>query len=159
MTAKKPTKQNIDRFSFQLGMINCFAEMVACGVKKMAISSPLTPDEYEQIKEDSERIVAGFGMQSYLEKSLLVTDLQTADFTEGKWSILYYEKDEVLKEYLALKEKKELLEADGVYDEKARRAVSRAFMQLLSYPEEKIEQVLSRENLTDPYILLEDESQ
>ena len=29
----------IDRTSFQLGMINCFAETVACGVKKLAFLS------------------------------------------------------------------------------------------------------------------------
>jgi len=154
--AKESTKEKIDRMSFQLGMINCFVEMVACGVKRLALSPPVTPEEYEMVREGSEQIVAGFGMQSYVEKSLLVTGLQTPEFTEGKWSILYYEKDEVLEEYLTLKEKKEQLEADGAYDEKARREISRVFMQLLSYPEEKIEQILSRENLKDPFMLLED---
>jgi hypothetical protein len=27
----------IDAFSYKVGMINCFVEMVACGVKKLAI--------------------------------------------------------------------------------------------------------------------------
>ena len=43
----------IDRISFQLGMINCFVEMVACGVKKMAISPPVTPQDYELVGEAS----------------------------------------------------------------------------------------------------------
>ena len=65
----------IDRFSFQLGMINCFSEMVSCGVKKLALSPPLSPQDYNRIKKFSDDIVKGFGIQSYLEKSLLITDL------------------------------------------------------------------------------------
>ena len=121
-----------DRNSFQLGMINCFAEMVACGVKKLALSPPLAPADYEIIKEASDKIVNGFGIQSYLEKSLLITDLQSNDFTRGKWAILYYEKDEVLAEYQALKEKKQQLEDSGHYDQSARRDISRQFLRLLA---------------------------
>ena len=39
-------KFKIDKLSFQLGMINTFVEMVACSVKKLAISPPLTPEDY-----------------------------------------------------------------------------------------------------------------
>ena len=42
--------KEIDPRSFQLGMINCFAEMVAAGVKRLAISPPLAPEEYKEIK-------------------------------------------------------------------------------------------------------------
>ncbi|MFC1782287.1 hypothetical protein ACFL02_01710 [Planctomycetota bacterium] len=150
------SNQKIDRTSFQLGMINCFAEMVACGVKKMAISPPVTPDEYEKIKDASDKIVAGFQIKSYLEKSLLLTDLQTPDFTKSKWSILYYEKDEVLAEYLALKNKKQQFEASHRYDKNSRQDISRQFLRLLSYPAEKIEQILSRQKTQDPFILIED---
>ena len=52
---------DIDRTSFQLGMINCFAEMVAVGVKCLAISPPLDPEEYEGIREASEAIVLVIG--------------------------------------------------------------------------------------------------
>ncbi len=144
----------IDRISFQLGMINCFVEMVACGVKKLAISPPVTLHDYELISKASEKIVKGFGMKSYLEKSLLITDLQPAEFTEGKWSVLYYENDEVLNAYLALKKKKQELEKSGQYDVEARKGISLKFGSLLSYPREKIEEKISQES-PPPFMLVE----
>ena len=108
-----PEDLKIDRISFQLGMINCFVEMVACGVKKLALSPPLSPEDYTIIEKYSKKIVSAFNIQSYLEKSLLVTDLQTEEFTRGKWIILYYEKNDVLNTYLDLKKRKQELEAAG----------------------------------------------
>jgi len=145
----------IDRISFQLGMINCFVEMVACGVKKMAISPPLSPQDYKRIGNASDKIVEGFGIKSYHEKSLLITDLQPTEFTEGKWSILYYEDDDVLNAYLALKKKRKEIEQSGRYDEKARKEISREFGRLLSYPDEKIEEKISRESPPTPFMLVE----
>lgn len=151
MTVKSGTMK-IDTFSFQLGMINCFVEMVACGVKRMAISPPLLPDEYDRLKEHSDRIVREFGMSSCLEKSLLVTDLQTPDFTKGKWSILYYDDASTLDAYRDLKRRKEQLTAAGCYDEPARKSLSREFMRLLSYPDSVIDEKLARATPSDPYI-------
>jgi len=146
---------DIDTYSFQLGMINCFVEMVACGVKRLAISPPLTPDEYARIETASEKIAQAFGVASHLEKSLLITDLQSEDFTKGKWSILYYEGEPTLECYLGLKERKERLEAAGSYDERARKELSREFMRLLSYPDEVIDSKLSQAAPSDPYVLTE----
>lgn len=151
--ARTDPKVKIDRISFQLGMINCFAEMVACGVKRLALSPPLTPEDYERLKGASEDIACGFGIKSYSEESLLVTDLQSEDFTRGKWSILYFRNDETLEAYFDLKKKKERLEGEGFYDREARRSVSKAFMQLLSYPDDVIEQKLSQDRPKDPYIV------
>lgn len=145
----------IDRISLKLGMINCFVEMVACGVKKMAISPPVSPQDYERISEASDKIVEGFSIKSYLEKSLLITDLQPAEFTKGKWAILYYENDDVLDSYLALKKKKQELEQSGRYDERARKEISREFGRLLSYPDEKIDEKISRESPPTPFMLVE----
>lgn len=146
----------IDRISFQMGMINCFVEMVACGVKKMAISPPFSPQDYEHVGGASDKIVEGFGIKSYLEKSLLITDLQPAEFTEGKWAILYYEKDDVLNSYLDLKKRKHELEQSGQYDEKARKEISREFGCLLSYPDEKIEEKILQESPPAPFMLIEE---
>jgi len=144
----------IDRISFQLGMINCFVEMVACGVKKLSISPPVFPHDYNKIAKYSEKIVNAFGIQSYLEKSLLITDLQTEEFTKEKWSILYYEDDGILNAYKALKDKKEELERSGRYDVHARKEISGEFMRLLSYPDDKINERLSKDRPESPYMLI-----
>ena len=148
-------KYKLDQVSFELGMINCFAEMVSCGVKKLAISPPLSPENYDLIGPLSDEIIRGFGIRSYLEKSLLITDLQTEDFTRGKWSILYYEKESVLEDYLKLKEKKKNLEEMGKYDEFERKTISREFMRLLSYPDHKITEKLAKTDPSNPFILTE----
>lgn len=152
---EKKGNLKIDQISFQLGMINCFAEMVACGVKNLALIPPLRPDDFRRIEAASNEIVKGFGIKSYLEKSLLLTDLQPDEFTKGKWSVLYYEKDEILEEYFKLKRVKEELEKDGHYDKAARTEISRDFMRLLSYPEEKIGEILSGSTPKSPFMLIE----
>ncbi len=138
----------MDRGSFHLGMINCFAEMVAVGMKRLAISPPLTPEEYEALREASEAIVEGSGIRSHLETSLLVTHLQSAEFTRGKYSILYYKDEATLEEYLALKERSEIAET-----EEERAEISRAFMRLLSYPEEAIDDKIRGGGEEDPFVL------
>lgn len=135
-------------------MINCFAEMVAVGVKRLAISPPLRPDEYDSLREASEAIVTGAGIQSYLETNLLVTDLQSPEFTRDKWSILYFKRKEVLESYLALKASKGALEAKGVYSPRARQEISRTFMALLSYPQSAIEEKLRSAGKEDPFMLI-----
>ena len=145
----------IDTYSFQLGMINCFVEMVACGVKTMAISPPLTPDEYSRIEAASDKIVREFGMHSHLEKSLLITDLQSESFTRNKWAVLYFRDGATLDAYLALKTRQSELIESGKYDEQARKAVSRDFMQLLSYPDDVIETKLSQDTPSDPFVMSE----
>ena len=148
--------EKLDRISFELGMINCFVEMVACGVKKMAISPPLAPDDYPLVEPLSEKMVQAFGIKSHLDKSLLITDLQTEDFTEGKWAILYYNDRDILEAYFNLKQKKEELERAGHYDRENRKAISREFMRLLSYPEDIIEKILAKESPDSPFILIDE---
>ena len=145
--------RDVNRLSFQLGMINCFAEMVAVGVKRLAISPPLTPEDYERVRDDSEAIVTGSGIRSHLERSLLITDLQSPEFTQGKWSILFFRDQSTLDAYQALKDRKAALEEAGSYTLVARQEISRDFMRLLSYPEETIESKLKAEGKEDPFVL------
>jgi hypothetical protein len=142
----------IDRASFHLGMINCFAEMVSMGVKRLAISPPLPPLEYEAIREASGTIVERSGIYAYLERSLMVTHLQSAEFTRGMWSILYYRDPEVLEDYLALKERRSSLEDAGELTPEAQEEISRAFMGMLSYPEGVIEEKISGGGTSDPFV-------
>jgi hypothetical protein len=147
-------KYRIDRISFQLGMINCFVEMVACGVKRLALSPPVSPQDYPLIEPLSAEIVRRFHIRSYLEHSLMITELQTEEFTRGKWTILYYEEAGVLQAYHALKARQKHLQDSGRYDLEARRDLSREFMRLLSYPESKIEQKLQGAGEEDPPLLI-----
>jgi hypothetical protein len=151
-------KTKLDMFSYKVGMINCFVEMVACGVKKIGISSPLTPDEFESIKAASDKIVEAFGVKSYVEKDMLVTALASEDFTKDKWSIMYYKEDEVIDAFLALKKKKANLEKEGKYDKSAYEDISRDFMRLLSYPDDVIEEKISQSEHESPFLLAGDES-
>ena len=145
--------ETIDRVSFEIGMINCFVEMVACGVKKLALSPPLTCEDYEKIKPWSEKIVAGFGIKSWLEKRLIATDLQSDEFIAGKWVILYYKTDGVLESYKKLKKKRLKIDETKGPEQKKIKILSKEFMQLLSYPEDVIEEKLSGSQI-DPFILV-----
>lgn len=136
-----------------MGMINCFAEMVAAGVKRLALSPPLSPEEYEKLRGASEAITEGSGIHSYLEESLLVTHLQSPEFTLGKWSILYYGDEETLDAYLSLKRRREGLEANDALTSEAMEGISREFMGLLSYPEKIIEEKIRGGGAADPFIL------
>lgn len=148
--------EKLDRISFELGMINCFVEMVACGVKKMAISPPLTPEDYHHVQPLSEKMVQAFGIKSHLDKSLLITDLQTENFTKGKWAILYYHDDRILEAYFRLKKRKDELEKTGQYDQENRQDLSRKFMRLLSYPDDIIAKKLAKETPESPFILIDE---
>jgi hypothetical protein len=150
---KSNSLKSIDRLSFQIGMVNCFVEMVACGVKKMALSPPLTLDDYTKIKPWSKKIVDGFGMKSWLEKDLISTDLQSDDFVAGKWVILYYKTDNVLEYYFELKKRKLIIDKTNIPNKNDLQELSRDFMQLLSYPKEIIEGKLSGKQV-DPFLLI-----
>lgn len=151
----KNNRLNIDRVSFNLGMINCFVEMVACGVKRLAISPPIRPEDYLATSTGSDLIVENFRVKSHLDKSMLVTDLQPAEFTAGKWSLLYYEDEGILRAYLDLKKKKEKLEKAGLYHGEERKDITRAFGRLLSYPEDKIERKIAGKSYPAPYMLID----
>jgi hypothetical protein len=135
------SKTQIDQRSYRLGSIGAFSEIVAVGVKKMALSSPMTPPEMDALVEDAERIARENGASLYREEDFLVTDLFSESLTAGKHVLVIY-MDPAKEEYLALKaEKKELVEK-GEYEGEARREIARKMGRLLSYPEERIEQML-----------------
>lgn len=147
--------KKIDTFSFQLGMINCFVEMVAVGVKQLALSPPLLPKDYDEVKPYSDKIVKGFELNSFTDESLLVTMLQTEDFTRGKKTILYYKDDKILLKYLSLKKEKETLLKNNKWNEKEDKRISKVFMKLLSYPEKLIKEKLNRTEAKSPFMLVE----
>jgi hypothetical protein len=132
----------IDRRSYDLGAIGAFAEMVDAGVKRLALSAPLSPAEMDALAADARRIAADHGVEVYRETEFLVTDLFPADLTDGKHVLLIY-RGATKQEYLDLKvAKQRLIESDS-YDAAARVSVARRLGNLLSYTEEKIDALLA----------------
>jgi len=86
--------------------------------------------------------------------SMLFTLLQSPGFTRDKCSILFYKSKITLDAYLELKERQSKLIDSDLYDARAQKVISGAFMELLSYPPGVIESKLSGTH-PDPFILIE----
>lgn len=132
----------IDQRSYQLGVIGAFAEVVGVGVKRLALSSPMSPADMDALIDDAVEIIERNDAKAYRDVDFLVTDLFPAEVTDGMHVILIYN-DPVLDEYLALKERKQTLVDDGRYQGEERKEIAREMGRLLSYPEERIEGMLS----------------
>ena len=143
--AEEPSDLNrqIDQRSYTLGGLATFAEMVRVGVKTLALSAAVTPEEMDDLVEDAERVAQEEGVLLYRETDLIVTDLFPADVAEGKHVLLIY-KGATLDEYLALKQRKSELVASGSYTGEARRDIARQFGRLLSYPDANIEELIDK---------------
>ncbi|MFC1782128.1 hypothetical protein ACFL02_00915 [Planctomycetota bacterium] len=134
-------KAAIDSRSYNLGVIGAFAEIVGAGVKKLALSAALTPEEMDALIDDARGIAERNHVDIYRENDFLVTDLFPAEITEGKHVLLIY-KGDTLRDYQNLKTKKEQLIRAGQYQGSVREAVARGMGELLSYPPEKIDALL-----------------
>jgi hypothetical protein len=134
----------IDRRSFQLGVLFAFAEMVAADLKKMALSLPFLPKDYEPLVKDAKRIAKEEGVKLRLEKRLLTTDLFPEEITKGKWVFIIYKYPEVLERYLSLKSKKKQLIREKTYKGKKRETIAVGLGELLSYKKDVIKKKLQR---------------
>jgi hypothetical protein len=136
-------KPQIDERSYQLGVIGAFSEVVGAGVKKLALSSPMTPEDMDNLMEDAERIARENGVKLFREEDFLVTDLFPGSITEGKHVLLIY-LDPVKDEYFEIKAEKAALLEKSEYEGEARREIARKIGRLLSYSEDHIEQMLNK---------------
>jgi hypothetical protein len=137
--------QAVDERSYQLGIMGGFSEVVRLGVKELALSEVMSPEEMDDILPDAKIVAERNGVQLYREADFLVTDLFPADVALGKEVLLIYTGD-TLEKYLAIKaDKKKLVEA-GQYDGKNRSDIARRFGKLLSYPPAVIDDLLGKQN-------------
>ncbi|MBU6362392.1 MAG: hypothetical protein WCL57_01920 [Chloroflexota bacterium] len=132
-----PNIRPIDWYSFNLGVIAAFAEMVGVGAKQLALSHPLMSAEADALWGEAVVIATRNGAKLFRENDLIVTDLFPAEVAAGKHVLLIYA-GSTLDSYLALKKAKTAMVADGIYEGQPRRALAVAFGRLLSYPDDKI---------------------
>ena len=134
-------RTELDRRSYNLGVIAAFAEMVDMQVKKMALSSPMLPIEMDRLIEQAQRIASENHVEIYRETDFPVTALFAAALTEGKHVLVIF-KGSTRDEYFQLKTDRSRLLQSGQYAGKARSDIARRLGALLSYPESRIEEML-----------------
>jgi hypothetical protein len=148
MAQNEENRPTIDQRSYNLGIMGGFAEVVKLGVKKLALSEVMTPEEMDGVMDDAMVIVERNGVQMWRETDFLVTDLYPADVAEGKHVLLIYTGDR-LEQYLELKADKARLVATGDYEGAARKEIARRFGRLLSYPDPVIDDLIKRNSAKD----------
>ncbi len=87
----------LDKRSFVLGMVTAFCECVAGGCKRLALSPPLSSEEYEALGPEAEQIIERHGLLHYHETN--------KDIPEGErfeW-IVIAGRQQTLDSYLALR--------------------------------------------------------
>jgi len=132
----------MDQYSYELGVVGGFSELINAGVKQLGLSAPMSPEEMDAFIVDAEKVAAKYNVSSYRESDLIVTDLFPADVAKDKDVLLLFT-GTTLEVYLSLKADKVKLEKAGVYDSKASIEIARRFGRMLSYSPAKINQLLS----------------
>ena len=131
----------IHRPSYVLGGISAFAEIVAAGVKKLALSSPMPPDKMDEIMYDAKHIAKRYKVKLYRDSDFLVTDLFPEDVAKDMDVLLIY-MNSTLEEYNNLKARKKKLVDSGKYKGAERETIARGLGKLLSYSKEKVDSLL-----------------
>lgn len=135
-------EKTIDPYSYNLGIIGAFSELVNVGVKKLALSEALPPEEMDQLADEAEKIAERNHVKLHRENDLIVTWLFPAEVAVGKDVFLIYN-GSTKDEYFALKEEVKNLEASGKYSDSARLEISIRFGKMLSYPQPKIDELIA----------------
>lgn len=126
-----------DRLSFCLGMVFAFAEVVGSGVKPLALSPPLDPDEFAALEEDVRSTASEFGVLVGEDRDVLSTMLFDPAFTADKAVFLLAADEHVLEEYASLKETRRQIGDRG--DEQEELDLAWRFGRLLGYSSRVIE--------------------
>ena len=136
--------REIDKYSFRCGVIDCFNEMVAAGVKRMAFShtSP-TAEERDACLQPARAACEKYGTRLYPESDLLVTDLYPVSMCRGKHIIIFYGAEGDLKEYQDLKALKKALVESKAYHGDARYQLAYRMGKLLSYTDDAIARMIA----------------
>ncbi len=130
---QKEKDLEFDSYSYELGVIGGFSELINAGVKRLALSAPLSSEEMDKFIGDAQKIAERHNVSVYRESDLLVTDLFPADVAAGKEVLLLY-RGTTLEEYLSLKSDKAGLEKE----------VARRFGRLLGYSPREINRLLAQ---------------
>ena len=135
--------KGFDLDSYHLGMIYAFAEIVGSGVKPLALSPPLTREEYTRLKSPIRLIADEYGIYLLIDEDFLTTKLFNPAFTEGKVVVHMVKDTSVIERYKGLKELRARRRREGNLIE-FEDEIARCFGRLLGYDEATIEDLLEK---------------
>ncbi|MFZ1807520.1 MAG: VOC family protein, partial [Cyclobacteriaceae bacterium] len=135
-------KEEMNEQSYRLGAIGAFGEAVNAGVKQLALSATLSPEEMNDFLPHAEKVAEKNNVLLYREADLITTDLFPEDIAKDKEVLLIYQ-GTTKDQYLQLKADKAALVEAGRYDSKDREEIARRFGRMLSYSPNKINQLLA----------------
>ncbi len=105
--------KGFDLDSYHLGMTYAFAEIVGSGVKPLALSPPMTREEYDRLKEPIRLMADEYNVHLLVDEDFLTTKLFNPAFTEGKVVVHMAKDANTLDRYKDLKEMKTMKRRDG----------------------------------------------
>ena len=132
----------IDPYSYHLGAADCFCEMVRAGVKRIALSHPCdSKPERDSFLPEFDRLCEKYGVRYHIEDEPFLTDLFPLSLNRGKYNVVFYQEEDALEAYLALKDEKKQAVLSGDYPVK-REEIARRYGELLSYTPAGIKRLL-----------------
>ncbi len=137
-------ERNIDWRSYQLGVIAAFAEVVDNGCKRLALSSPMTGEQFDSVIEDAREIAAKRDLILYVDDDFLETILFDHEPIRGKTVIHIVADQATVDEYLGLKEKKRGHAEAGTLTDDVEHEVAWGLGRLLSYDDDSIKRLLEK---------------
>jgi len=124
-------------------MIYAFAEVVGSGVKPLALSPPMTREEYNRIRNPIQMIADEYRVHVLVDEEFLTTKLFNPAFTEGKVVVHFAKDASILDRYKRLKELKARKQKEGKLGE-SEDEIARELGRILGYDESTIEGLLRK---------------
>jgi hypothetical protein len=124
-------------------MIYAFAEIVGSGVKPLALSPPLTKEEYTRLKSPIRLMADEYGIHLLVDEDFLTTKLFNPAFTDGKVVVHMVKDTSIIDRYKRLKELKARRRRESNLIE-FEDEIARCLGRLLGYNEVTIEDLLEK---------------
>lgn len=137
-------EKEIDWRSHQLGAIAAFAEVVDNGCKRLALSSPMTGEQFDSVIEDIREIAAKRDLILHVDDDFLETILFDHEPIRGKTVIHIVAEQATVDEYLGLKEKKRGHAEAGTLTDDVEHEVAWGLGRLLNYNDDSIKRLLRK---------------
>jgi len=137
-------EKEIDWRSHQLGAIAAFAEVVDNGCKRLALSSPMTGEQFDSVIEDIREMAAKRDLILHVDDDFLETILFDHEPIRGKTVIHIVAEQATVDEYLGLKEKKRRHAEAGTLTDDVEHEVAWGLGRLLSYDDDSIKRLLRK---------------